>query len=73
MTTKKDFMLTFAAIEEKFGAGLTKKFKEAKPGSAVIQFEANQQLLSVTVWIGVNNVSLMISKEEIRDFLFLIQ
>jgi hypothetical protein len=26
-----------------------------------------------TVWIGVNNVSLMINKEEIKSFKFLIQ
>ena len=26
-----------------------------------------------TVWIGVNNVSLMVNKEEIRSFRFLLQ
>ena len=73
MTTKKDYQLTFAAIEEQYGASLAKRFKDSKPGSAVLQFEAGQQLLSVTAWIGVNNVSMMINKEEITAFLFLIQ
>jgi hypothetical protein len=32
-----------------------------------------QEDVFATVWIGVNNVSLMINKEEIKSFKFLIQ
>jgi hypothetical protein len=73
LTSKKDYQLSFVQIEEKFGQALASKFKSQKLGSAVLQFQtAKQQLLSVTGWIGVNNVSLMLNKEEITSYLFLI-
>jgi len=40
-------------------------------GSAIAQFsfEGQVQPNSVTIWIGRNNVMLMIGKEEIKSFL----
>ena len=40
-------------------------------GSAIIKFyfEGREQANSVTIWIGRNNVMLMIGKEEIKSFL----
>lgn len=47
-------------------------FEHRDHGSAVIICEGQEEVFA-TVWIGVNNVSLMINKEEIKSFKFLIQ
>ena len=80
MLAEKDYHITFEKISTLFGQPLSQKFKDAKLGSAILQFspktiknEENEELLSVTVWIGVNNVSLMLNKEEITSFKFLLQ
>lgn len=43
-------------------------------GSAIIQFlgQGTEDFLSCTVWIGRNSVGLMLNKEEINDFNFLL-
>ena len=47
-----------------------KKFKRLEEGSAIIRFndpkraKQGQDPYAVTIWIGKNNVSLMIDKEE---------
>ena len=47
-----------------------KKFKKLDEGSAIIRFNDTQRAKqgqdphAVTIWIGKNNVSLMIDKEE---------
>ena len=55
-----------------------KNFKRLEEGSAVIRFsnaDRSQKGLepyATTIWIGKNNVSLMIDKEEQKQFLFLL-
>ncbi len=44
-------------------------FEDKEHGSAVILCGE----VYATVWIGVNNVSLMVNKEEIKSFRFLMQ
>lgn len=51
---------------ETFGEG-----KTYDHGSAVIMCEGTD--LYATVWLGVNNVALMVNKEEIKSFKFLIK
>jgi len=46
-----------------------KEFEEKDLGSAVMCFDD----FAVTVWIGKNNVSLMVSKEEINSIKFLMK
>lgn len=41
-------------------------------GSAIMMCEDRPDIYA-TVWIGVNNVSLMVNKEEIKSFKFLMQ
>lgn len=48
---------------------LTSAYDGKEPGSAVMIFEDAY----ATVWIGVNKVSMMINKEEIKSFKFLTQ
>ena len=47
-------------------------FEGRDHGSAVMICEGQEDVFA-TVWVGVNNVSLMINKEEIKSFKFLIQ
>lgn len=47
----------------------TDAFEEREHGSAVMITGE----VYATVWIGVNNVSLMVNKEEIKSFRFLMQ
>ncbi len=47
-------------------------FENRDHGSAVMICEGQEEVFA-TVWIGVNNVSLMVNKEEIKSFKFLIQ
>ena len=58
-----DHMLNFETIESKYN---NDKFGSKELGSAIITFAH----FAVTVWIGKNNVSLMISKEEINSVKF---
>ena len=74
-----DRAFTYTQIAEKFDEKLMKKFKTSEDGSAVIRFATQEQLKrgqephAATVWIGRNNVSLMIDKQEAKAFMFLIQ
>ena len=68
-----DKMLNYVKIEQEFGASVSEKFSEMQKGSAVIRFpSANGEQLAATVWVGINNVSLMLNKEEINNFVFLL-
>ncbi len=49
---------------------LIEEFEGKEHGSAIMIYDAE---VYATVWIGVNNVSLMINKEEIKSFRFLIK
>ena len=55
-----DHMLTFEALRSEWNSTL---FENKEIGSAILKFDQ----FAVTVWIGKNNVSLMISKEEINS------
>ena len=55
-----DHMLTFEALKNDWNCT---EFENKQIGSAIMCFED----FAVTVWIGKNNVSLMISKEEINS------
>lgn len=59
-------LLTYDELKEKHQCSA---FEGMEPGSAVM-FAGE---VYATVWIGVNNVSLMVNKEEIRSFRFLLQ
>jgi len=63
-------MLNFDKINELFGESLAEKFKKVSLGSAVLWFGAEYY---ACIWIGRNNVSLMLNKEEINGFMFLIE
>ena len=68
-----DKMLNFEKIEAKFGLEAKRQFTQIPKGSAVLRFpSANGEMLACTIWIGVNNVSMMLNKEEIKSFLFLL-
>ena len=58
-------MLTFDELRTDYG--LT-EFETKEIGSAIMTFED----FAVTIWIGRNNVSLMIGKEEINSILSLL-
>lgn len=58
---KHDHMLTFQELAE---IHKCTEFESKTIGSAVMRFGEGYEF-AVTVWIGKNNVSLMISKEEI--------
>ena len=55
-----DHMLTFEALRSEWN---TTSFENKEIGSAILKFDQ----FAVTAWIGKNNVSLMISKEEINS------
>lgn len=59
-----DHQINFEKLREEWQ---TKEF-EKEIGSAIMCFES----FAVTVWIGKNNVSLMISKEEMKSIQFLL-
>ena len=63
-TTIHDHMLTFKELQDKECT----LFEDQESGSAVMTFGK----FSVMVWIGKNNVSLMVSKEETMSILSLI-
>lgn len=69
LTVATQKTLNFDTIAAQFSDTLVNKFKSIPIGSAVIKFssincpEAN----FVTIWIGRNNVLLMIGKEEIKS------
>jgi len=58
-------MLTFEALKTDWN---TSDFESKETGSAIMCFDE----FAVAVWIGKNNVSLMISKEEINSIRFLM-
>jgi len=73
LTKPHDHMLKFEEIQSLFGIEISEKFTKMSKGSAVLRFPSTQgEMLAITIWIGVNNVSLMLSKEEISSFTFLI-
>lgn len=45
---------------------------EGKEHGSAVMFCAGPSGVYATVWLGVNNVSLMVNKEEIKSFKFLI-
>lgn len=59
--------MTFDEVKLQFK---TNVFDSKEMGSAVMILNGE---FYATIWIGVNNVSLMINKEEIKSFKFLIQ
>jgi hypothetical protein len=60
--------LTFDRIWEKYG-----KDMRMEVGSAVLRMPSVQgESLACTIWIGVNSVRMMLNKEEISSFLFLL-
>lgn len=61
-------ILTYDEIKQLIG---TNVFEGKESGSAVL-FCAEQMEAFATIWIGVNNVSMMINKEEIKSFKFLL-
>jgi hypothetical protein len=63
-TEINDHMLTFEALKTDWQMS----FEGMKEGSAVMCWDE----FAVAVWIGKNNVSLMISKEEINSIRFLM-
>jgi hypothetical protein len=73
ITKPHDHMLKFEEISSLFGVEIREKFRNLSKGSAVLRFPSAQgEMLACTIWIGVNNVSLMLSKEEISSFTFLL-
>ena len=61
--------MTFDEMTEKFSKSLSDKFKKLDVGSAVLWFEEDYY---ACIWIGRNKVSLMLNKEEINSFVFLL-
>ena len=59
-----DHMLTFQELKDKD----YNMFENIELGSAIMKFGK----FAVTIWIGKNNVSLMVSKEEVQSILSLI-
>ena len=57
---------TFEEFRTQFKTG---QFEIRGQGSAVIIYDESY----ATIWIGVNNVNLMIGREEINSFKFLMQ
>jgi hypothetical protein len=66
MTEIHDHMLTLEALKTDWGFD---QFSTMEAGSAVMIFED----FAVAIWIGKNNVSLMISKEEINSIRALME
>ena len=66
MTDKYDNMLTLDCLKTDWGLD---QFQSMESGSAVMLFDD----FAVAVWIGKNNVSLMISKEEINSIKALME
>jgi len=66
-----DHMLTFEALKNDWNCT---EFAEKPIGSAIICFDdiMIKEKFAVTLWIGKNNVSLMISKEEINSITSLL-
>jgi len=61
---KGDHALNFEELATKFGLDL----KHFGKGSALLTCEG----VFACIWVGVNNASLMISKEEIKDVKYLL-
>ena len=73
LNSPADKMLSFQKIETLFGESTKEKFTSIERGSAVLRFpSANGEIIACTIWIGVNNVSLMFNKEEINSIIFLL-
>lgn len=64
-----DKKLTFDQIAADSSDMLSSKLKSISLGSAVLKFESSHSLEPnyVTIWIGRNNVTLMVGKEEIKS------
>lgn len=63
-----EFLDKFNFTFEELRALNDNQFEGKEPGSAVMITGE----LFVTIWIGINNVTLMIGKEEIKSFKFLM-
>ena len=61
---KGDHTETFETLRDKYSLDITAKEK----GSAIMYWSD----LLFCIWIGVNNVSLMLSKEEVKSFKYLV-
>ena len=66
LTEIHDHMLTLEALTNDWKMD---KFATMEKGSAIIMFEE----FAVAVWVGKNNMSLMISKEEINSIRALME
>ena len=69
LTVATSKTLNFDTIAAQFSDTIANKFKSIAMGSAVLKF-SNMNCLEanfVTIWIGRNNVLLMIGKEEIKS------
>jgi hypothetical protein len=66
LTEIHDHMLTLEALTNEWKMD---KFATMEKGSAIIMFEE----FAVAVWVGKNNMSLMISKEEINSIRALME
>lgn len=68
--------MTFDQITADFSDILSAKFKGIAIGSAIMQFttqnSASMEPNSATIWIGRNNVLLMLGKEEIKSLQFVL-
>lgn len=60
--------ITYEDLKTKFE---TPDFENKEHGSVIVFCELTG--IYATMWIGVNNVSLMVGREEIKSFKFLIQ
>ena len=69
LASKSDKKLTFDEIKTEFSDTLSEKFKSLTTGSAIMQFSNPGQMEanSITIWIGRNNVMLMIGAGEIKS------
>ena len=69
-TNSTDHSINFADTTAKFGEALADKFRKIPQGSAILWFGPEYY---ACIWIGRNNVSLMLNKEEINGYMALIE
>ena len=64
--------LSFDSIKQEFGDAIRDMFR-LEVGTGILRMPSIQgEKLACTIWIGVNSVRLMLNKEEISSFLFLL-
>ena len=72
LNAAKDNQYSYDKIEGDFGQETRIKLQSLERGSAIIRFPSSSEELAASIWIGKNNVSLMLNKEEINSILFLL-